>query len=150
MSKRLRQVVACQSPGRPKPPGGGEPPGGETSHDPGPPTAKQPGQDAYDRGRRLLDQGDPAGAARLFADAVSEAPDNHAYHHAHGVALWQSGARSESIDEYNEALRLSPDNPTYRLNLAKALHERGSGRGLISICAAGGLGVTAIMESADV
>ena len=31
--------------------------------------------------------------------------------------------------------------------LAKALHERGSGRGLISICAAGGLGVTAIMEA---
>ena len=33
-------------------------------------------------------------------------------------------------------------------NLAKALHERGSGRGVISICAAGGLGVTAIMEAA--
>jgi len=33
-------------------------------------------------------------------------------------------------------------------NLAKLLHERGSGRGLISICAAGGLGVTAIMEAA--
>ena len=32
-------------------------------------------------------------------------------------------------------------------NLAKLLHERGSGRGLISICAAGGLGVTAIMEA---
>jgi acetyl-CoA C-acetyltransferase len=32
--------------------------------------------------------------------------------------------------------------------LAKALHERGSGRGLISVCAAGGLGVTAIMEAA--
>ncbi len=32
--------------------------------------------------------------------------------------------------------------------LAKLLHERGSGRGLISICAAGGLGVTAIMEAA--
>jgi acetyl-CoA C-acetyltransferase len=31
--------------------------------------------------------------------------------------------------------------------LAKALQERGSGRGLISICAAGGLGVTAIMEA---
>ncbi len=31
-------------------------------------------------------------------------------------------------------------------NLAKLLEERGSGRGLISICAAGGLGVTAIME----
>jgi acetyl-CoA C-acetyltransferase len=34
-------------------------------------------------------------------------------------------------------------------SLAKALHERGGGRGLISICAAGGLGVTAIMEGAS-
>jgi acetyl-CoA C-acetyltransferase len=33
-------------------------------------------------------------------------------------------------------------------NLAKLLGERGSGRGVISICAAGGLGVTAIMEAA--
>ncbi len=32
--------------------------------------------------------------------------------------------------------------------LAKALKDNGSGRGLISICAAGGLGVTAIMEAA--
>jgi acetyl-CoA C-acetyltransferase len=33
-------------------------------------------------------------------------------------------------------------------SLAKALHERGSGRGVISICAAGGQGVVAILESA--
>ena len=32
--------------------------------------------------------------------------------------------------------------------LAKELSERGSGRGVISICAAGGLGVTAILEAA--
>ena len=32
--------------------------------------------------------------------------------------------------------------------LAKIIHENGGGRGLISICAAGGLGVTAIVESA--
>jgi acetyl-CoA C-acetyltransferase len=31
--------------------------------------------------------------------------------------------------------------------LAKLLHERGSGRGLISICAAGGQGVVAILEA---
>jgi acetyl-CoA C-acetyltransferase len=31
--------------------------------------------------------------------------------------------------------------------LAQALHERGSGRGVISICAAGGQGVTAILEA---
>jgi len=34
-------------------------------------------------------------------------------------------------------------------NLAKMLSQSGTGRGLISICAAGGLGVTAIMEAAD-
>ena len=33
-------------------------------------------------------------------------------------------------------------------SLAKTLKDNGSGRGLISICAAGGLGVTAIMEAA--
>jgi len=32
-------------------------------------------------------------------------------------------------------------------NLAKLLHEKGSGRGLISICAAGGQGVVAILEA---
>ncbi len=32
--------------------------------------------------------------------------------------------------------------------LAKMLHERGSGRGLISVCTAGGMGVTAILEAA--
>jgi len=33
-------------------------------------------------------------------------------------------------------------------HLAKLLHERGSGRGLISICTAGGMGVAAILEAA--
>jgi acetyl-CoA C-acetyltransferase len=33
--------------------------------------------------------------------------------------------------------------------LAKALSERGSARGVISICAAGGIGVTAIMEAVN-
>jgi len=32
--------------------------------------------------------------------------------------------------------------------MAKMLHENGSGRGLISVCTAGGMGVTAIMEAA--
>ena len=31
--------------------------------------------------------------------------------------------------------------------MAKLLHENGSGRGLISVCTAGGMGVTAIMEA---
>ena len=33
--------------------------------------------------------------------------------------------------------------------LTKMLREKGTGRGLISICAAGGNGVTAIMEAAS-
>jgi acetyl-CoA C-acetyltransferase len=37
--------------------------------------------------------------------------------------------------------------PRIVANLAKALKERGSGRGLISICAAGGQGVVAILEA---
>ena len=32
--------------------------------------------------------------------------------------------------------------------MAKLLSEKGSGRGLVSVCAAGGMGVTAIMEAA--
>jgi len=34
-------------------------------------------------------------------------------------------------------------------NMAKLLSEKGSGRGLISVCTAGGMGVTAIMEAAS-
>jgi acetyl-CoA C-acetyltransferase len=30
--------------------------------------------------------------------------------------------------------------------LAKLLHQKGSGRGFVSICAAGGQGITAILE----
>ena len=33
-------------------------------------------------------------------------------------------------------------------SLAKMLHEKGSGKGLISVCAAGGQGVVAILEAA--
>jgi acetyl-CoA C-acetyltransferase len=32
--------------------------------------------------------------------------------------------------------------------MAKLLHEKGSGRGLVSVCTAGGMGVSAIMEAA--
>jgi acetyl-CoA C-acetyltransferase len=33
--------------------------------------------------------------------------------------------------------------------MAKLLHEQGSGRGLVSVCTAGGMGVTTIMEAAS-
>jgi|TARA_B110000196_G_scaffold312106_1_gene316915 acetyl-CoA C-acetyltransferase len=34
------------------------------------------------------------------------------------------------------------------MTLAKLLHENGGGRGLVSVCTAGGMGVTAILEAA--
>ena len=33
--------------------------------------------------------------------------------------------------------------------MAKLLHEKGSGRGLVSVCTAGGMGIAAIMEAAE-
>lgn len=82
---------------------------------------KTPGQEEYEAGLKLLNQGDPAGAAALFARAASAASDSHLYRHALAVALWQSGEKNSAIDSYAEAVRLSPSNPTYRLNYAKAL-----------------------------
>ena len=38
------------------------------------------------------------------------------------------------------------DSRSARAFLAKLLEEKGSGRGLISVCTAGGMGVTAIVE----
>jgi acetyl-CoA C-acetyltransferase len=34
------------------------------------------------------------------------------------------------------------------MNMAKLLHENGGGRGLVSVCTAGGMGVTAILQGA--
>jgi acetyl-CoA C-acetyltransferase len=66
--------------------------------------------------------------------------------------------RSEALGTINRAM-LNPKGSSVALGhpfaatgarivatLAKELAERGSGRGLISICAAGGMGVTAILE----
>ena len=86
---------------------------------------KPPGQEEYEAGLKLLNTNDPAGAAALFARAAGLASENDVYRHAYAVALWQSGAKMESIDQYQQALRLSPANPTYRLNLAKALASVG-------------------------
>lgn len=92
---------------------------------PPPAAEKAPGQEEYEAGLKRLNQNDPAGAAILFARAVSAASENHLYRHALAVALWQSGSKAEAIEAYQQAVRLSPSNPTYRLNLAKALASAG-------------------------
>ena len=87
--------------------------------------AKAPGRADYEAGVRRLNANDPAGALSLFASAVSADGDNDTYRHAMAVALWQTGARNEAVDAYQQAVRLAPGNTTYRLNLAKALAATG-------------------------
>jgi Flp pilus assembly protein TadD len=86
---------------------------------------RDPGEEDYQAGVKLLNRGDPGGAAALFARAASAASGNHLYRHALAVALWQSGSKVQALDEYGEAVRMSPSNPTYRLNYAKALAVSG-------------------------
>ena len=52
-------------------------------------------------------------------------------------------------DKFGTGTNLLVVNMEQGRDLAKTLAEKGSGRGVISICAAGGLGVTAIMEAAN-
>jgi Flp pilus assembly protein TadD/ribosomal protein L40E len=89
------------------------------------PLARTAGQDQYEKGRSRLWSNDPAGAARLLAEAVSLDPNNASYHHAYAVALWQSGARGGALTEYREAIRLDPGDVTSRMNYARALAETG-------------------------
>jgi Flp pilus assembly protein TadD len=89
------------------------------------PAVKSAGREEYEAGLRRLNSNDPAGAAAHFGRALAAESDNHVFRHAYAVALWQSGDKERSIDEYRSALHVAPDNPTYRLNLAKALASLG-------------------------
>lgn len=92
------------------------------------PLSRAPGQQEYEEGLRKLNANDPAGARVHFAAAAAAAADNALFRHAHGVALWQTGAKAEAIGEYEDAVRLAPGNTTYRMNLAKALGRTGQTR----------------------
>jgi tetratricopeptide (TPR) repeat protein len=113
--------------------------GGEQKIDPGvwavptlPPSTQaaaayvpQAGEKSLKDGQNLLLQGDAAGAVRLLAQAVADAPSDHAAHYAYGQALWQAGDREQALAEYREAARLSPQTLSYRTDLARALANAG-------------------------
>ena len=58
-----------------------------------------------------------------------------------GLARGREGSQMASNQKIRPGRRIVA-------TLAKLLRERGSGRGLISVCTAGGMGVTAILEAA--
>ena len=58
----------------------------------------------------------------------------------------RTDARNALLDIAGREEKLFSVANAYSATLAKMLEEKGSGRGLISICTAGGMGVTAIVE----
>ena len=85
----------------------------------------EPGEKSLQDGRNLLAQGDVAGALRLLAQAVAEAPSDATARYAYAQALWQSGEKDQAVGQYREAARLSPKTVVYRADLAKTLAATG-------------------------
>jgi hypothetical protein len=80
---------------------------------------------ASDRGRRMLAAGQVKAAVSLLADASRTLPDNAELAHTYGEALWRFAARDRAVFQFRRALKLSPDNPTYREDLGRALYAIG-------------------------
>lgn len=97
-----------------------------------PPAPPQPSPSArgvpvdsdFDLGRRLLAQGDLAGAVRALAQAVEKLPLNPDVHSIYAQALFATGSREEGLRHFEEAARLSPDL-NYRIGFAAALNTAG-------------------------
>ena len=64
------------------------------------------------------------------------------------VACGQQASTSSNLQAYSIIRALRPHSARIVATMAKLLQEKGSGRGLISVCTAGGMGVSAIMEAA--
>jgi Flp pilus assembly protein TadD len=75
-------------------------------------------------GRRLLNAGDPAGAALRLAAAVAADPGNAEYHKSYGHALWRNGDREGALMEHAEAARL---DPRLQMQYARSLDIAGHG-----------------------
>lgn len=90
------------------------------------PDVQADGQSDFEEGRRLFQQGDAAGAAQAFARAVAASPDIAAYRNAYAKALLSSnGPATETIRQFEEAIRLSPRTSEYMADLARAFDKMG-------------------------
>lgn len=88
-------------------------------HAPPPTTAPSRAAQAYVAGRKLLAQGDAAGAVSLLAEAVSLDSENAEYINFYGEALLATGARDAALAQFSLAARMSPDR--YAMSYARAL-----------------------------
>lgn len=74
----------------------------------------------FDRGLSLLMDNEPDEAVPFFARAAHFQPKNARYHAYYGRALaYNEKQRHKAESEMQTALKLDPDNPTYRIMLAE-------------------------------
>jgi len=80
----------------------------------------QQATESFERGFSLLMDGDTANAQTLLARAAHFAPKNARYHAYYGKALsGDEKQRHKAEAEMQTALKLDPNNPTYRIILAE-------------------------------
>lgn len=76
--------------------------------------------ESFERGFSLLMDGDHEHAIQFLARAVHFAPKNARYHAYHGKALASDEKQRHKAEaEMQTALKLDPDNPTYRIILSE-------------------------------
>jgi predicted Zn-dependent protease len=86
---------------------------------------KEPGQDDFDQGTRLLLAGDTAGAVARLAQAVAFAPDNPLYRNFYAKALLAAGSSDEALRQFEAAFSLSPENVSYLSDAARTMDRAG-------------------------
>ena len=72
-------------------------------------------------GNQLLAQGNYAGAAQKFEQAVAISPDQEDLHYNLAIALAKLGKTQDAKKHYEEALRIFPDYPEAHNNLGNLL-----------------------------
>jgi tetratricopeptide (TPR) repeat protein len=90
---------------------------------------KQPGAENHEdrvvalitEGNQLLAQGNYAGAALKFEEAVTISPDQEDLHYNLAIALAKQGKTQEAKKHYEEALRIFPDYAEAHNNLGNLL-----------------------------
>ena len=62
---------------------------------------------------------------RVYAEAIANAPDHAGLRYGHALSLVRQKAMPQAIEEFEEAVRLAPENSRYRTTFAIALDSVG-------------------------
>ncbi len=78
------------------------------------------------RARIALARGDQPGATAILGQGLEDNPDSALLRQSRGNLLVQLGALEPALEELNEAARLSPDEPSIRIDIATIHTLRGN------------------------